>query len=216
MDGYLVSDAATELGVSRQQVHRWIESGDMSTDLDSSGRHWVPAHEIEYRSKLPGERRRGRPPSQQTVWAEIFDIEASRDRSRIDRLRNRRWFSHRSIRHAGWAEPHAVERLKGTHDAMVGGIDSAARHHAPVMPDRGPWDVYFARSRLDQYSRRPLIRRPSARANLVLHFVDDDVLENARRRFDHVMPASVAWLDLADVDDRAAPEVWAQFSRRTR
>lgn len=216
MDGYLVIDAASELGVARQQVHRWIKSGELSTDLDSSGRHWIPAHEIEYRSKLPGERRRGRPPTQRIVWAELFDIVASRDSSMTDRLKDRRWFSHRSVRQAGWAEPHAVERLRGTKTVMVGGVDAAAKHRAPVIPERGPWDLYFSRSRLQEYSRLPLFRRPSTRANLVLHFVDDEVFEDARRRFDQVMPASVAWLDLADVDDRAAPEVWEQLSRGTK
>jgi len=216
VDGYLVSDAAEVLGVAMQQVHRWIKTGVLATETDSSGRHWIPAHEVAYLAKLPGERRRGRPPTQHRVWDELFDIEAHVSGPGLDRLKNRRWFSYRSTRHAGWSEEAAIRRLRGRNEVMNDGTDAAGKLHAPVVPERGPWDLYFPHSMIDECSRRPLLRRPASQMNLVLHFVEDESFARVQERFGRVMPATVAWLDLADANDRAAPEMWSKLVGRWR
>ena len=99
---------------------------------------------------------------------------------------------------------------------MNDGTDAAGKLHAPVVPERGPWDLYFPHSMIDECSRRPLLRRPASQMNLVLHFVEDESFARVQERFGRVMPATVAWLDLADANDRAAPEMWSKLVGRWR
>lgn len=210
---YPTSEAAAKLGVSPHQVRRWIYSDDISTVTDDNGQHFIPSHEITYRSLLNGQQRRGRPRSERAVWGRIESINAGI--SPLEALTDRYEFSRRSTRRAGEMLPELISELRTAETTMNGGVAAAAHGGAPVVPERPPWDLYIGRSQLDRYGNRPRLRRVTETVNVVLHFVDDEILADLRDRYGQTMPLAVAWLDLADVGDRAAPEVWELLRRRT-
>lgn len=210
---YPTSEAAARLGVSPHQVRRWIYDDDIATVTDDNGQHFIPSHEITYRSLLAGQQRRGRPRGQRAVWDRIESINAGI--SPLEALSDRYGFSRRSTRRAGEMLPELISELRTAEHTMSGGVEATARGGAPVVPERPPWDLYVGRSELNRYGNRPRLRRVTEAVNIVLHFVDDEILADLRHRYGQTMPLAVAWLDLADVGDRAAPEVWELLRRRT-
>lgn len=213
-NGYLVSEAASTLDVAISQIHRWIDAGVVASEIDASGRHWIPAHEVAYRARLPGNTRRGKPPSQQVLWSMLAEISDSIPLSAAgaERLGDRRFFERRSTRRAGHALPEVIEELRDREDVAVGGVEAAAEAGAPVVEERPPWDLYVPFTMIDRYGTTPRLRRTAREVNIVLHFVEDPILEQCRKRFGNTMPPIVAWLDLADAGDRAAPEIWTQLA----
>lgn len=210
---YPTSEAADKLGVSPHQVRRWIYGGDIATVTDDNGQHFIPSHEITYRSLLAGQQRRGRPRSERAVWSRIESINAGI--SPLELLTDRYEFSRRSTRRAGEMLPELISELRTAGNTMEGGVAAAGHGGAPVVPERPPWDLYIGRSQLNRYGNRPRLRRVTETVNVVLHFVDDEVFADLQHRYGETMPLAVAWLDLADVGDRAAPEVWDLLRRRT-
>jgi len=209
---YPTSEAAAKLGVSPHQVRRWIYDDDIATVTDDNGQHFIPSHEITYRSLLAGQQRRGRPHSERAVWNRIESINAGI--SPLEALDDRYEFSRRGTRRAGEMLPELISEVRTAENTMKGGVEAAAHGGAPVVPERPPWDLYVGRSHLKRYGSRPRLRRVTETVNIVLHFVDDEILAGLRQRYGQTMPLAIAWLDLADVGDRAAPEVWELLRRR--
>lgn len=210
---YPTSEAAAEIGVSPHQVRRWIYSGEIATVTDAGGQHFIPSHEVTYRSLLAGQRRSGRPRTEPAVWDRIESIDAGL--TALDTLTDRYDFSRRSTRRAGDMLPEIIDEIRSLDTTMAGGVEAAAHGGVPVVPERPPWDLYVGRSHIDRYGDRPRLRRVTETVNVVLHFVDDEILARLRHRCGPTMPLAVAWLDLADVGDRAAPEVWELLERQT-
>ncbi len=210
---YPTREAATKLGVSPHQVRRWIYNDEIASITDTNGQHFIPSHELTYRFLLVGQQKSGRPRTQRSAWDRIESIDAGI--TPIDGLTDRYDLSRRSIRRAGEMLPELIDDLRLASNNMVGGIDAAALAGAPVVPERPPWDLYVNRSQLAELGERPRLRRITETVNVVLHFVDDDVLARLRARYGRTMPLAVAWLDLADVGDRAAPEVWDVLRSQT-
>lgn len=209
---YSTGEAATKLGVSPHQIRRWIYDEDIATVTDGNGQHFIPSHEIMYRSLLAGQQRRGRPRSERAVWDRIESINAGI--SPLQALQDRYEFSRRGTRRAGEMLPELISELRAAKNTMKGGVEAAAQQGAAVVPERPPWDLYIGRSHLTRFGGRPRLRRITEAVNVVLHFVDDDILTGLRHRYGPTMPLAVAWLDLADIGDRAAPEVWELLRRR--
>lgn len=210
----MVSEAAITLDVAVSQIHRWIDTGVVASEIDASGRHWIPAHEVAYRSRLPGTARRGKPPSQQVLWLMLAEISDTSPLSATgaESLADRRFFERRSTRRAGHALPEVIEELRDREDVVVGGVEAAAAAGAPVVAERPPWDLYVPSGLIDRYGTTPRLRRTAREVNVVLHFVEDSILEQCRTQFGNTMPPTVAWLDLADAGDRAAPEMWTRLT----
>jgi hypothetical protein len=73
------------------------------------------------------------------------------------------------------------------------------------VDDGGEMGVYLTRSNLDSVVSRFALSPARQGHNLQLHVVDDDAWPFDEQQ--RVVPLWVAWLDLADDDDRAADTV---------
>lgn len=162
------------------------------------GRQWlVPARALQ--QALHTRQGRGRPLRPATAWGQVSRLtdEARSGPEALDALRRR--LRSRARHLDAYVHPKLLEYLDDR--AVLGGRDAAAHAGAPVDVD-GERDLYVqasdVKSLIEMLRAKPTIDG----ANVTLHIVDDEAWSFAPGQ--RYVDPWVAWLDLADRDDRAA------------
>lgn len=197
MDQISVERAAKHLGVSRMQVGRLIERGDLLASR--FGRAWTIDRESlqRYAAARPS---RGRPLSAAMAWQRLANASAGS-------LADLRMLANECRRRA---VPIAVRVLPGELDTaledqrlVLGGTDAAIAHQSAVGQPRQRV-AYVRASDVDEFLSDHFAVRGAADSNLVLRVVNDDIWPFNEDRY--VAPL-VAAIDLVDIGDaRSAAE----------
>jgi excisionase family DNA binding protein len=191
-----LDEAARRLGVSRRRAEAMVLSGQLPAER--LGRQWVVSPQAVRRTA--GVRSSGgRPVRPEKAWALIAELPdaLSGGPAGLDAIRRkvRPRAEHLDV----YVHPGAMDVLLD--GEVLGGRDAAAAAGAPV--DAGVvHDVYVRRSEAAALLARAGAERTLEGANVHVHVVDDEAWpfeEDCR-----TAGPWVAWLDLADREDRAA------------
>jgi excisionase family DNA binding protein len=191
-----LDQAAERLGVSRRRVEAMVLNGQLPAER--LGRQWVVSPQAVRRTA--GVRSAGgRPVRPEKAWALIAELPGAVVRGPAGLDAARRKVRPRAEHVDVYVHPGAMGVL--VDGGVVGGRDAAAAAGAPVDTD-GVHDVYVRRSEVAELLARAGAERTLEGANVHVHVVDDEVwlFEDGCR----TTGPWVAWLDLADREDRAA------------
>jgi excisionase family DNA binding protein len=192
-----VEQAAEHLGVSRMQVGRLIENGDLLASR--FGRAWVIDRDSlqRYAAARPG---RGRPLSAAAAWQRLSNAHADS----IDDLRRlANQCRRRAVTVPVRVLPGELDAAIGDERIVLGGADAAIAHKAAVgQPSERV--AYIRASCVEGFLGDHFASHDALQPNLVLRVVVDEVWPFEEERF--VSPL-VAAIDLVDVGDvRSAAE----------
>jgi len=165
------------------------------------GRQWVVTPEAVRRAaglRSTG----GRPVSPKKAWALIDGLPSGVVGGRTGLDRQRRKVRPRAVHTTVYVHPGAVARLLDR--GVLGGLDAAAAAGAPVDVET-VHDVYLRASQASEVLEDVGARPTPDGANVHVHVVDDEAWPFAEGR--RTADPWVAWLDLADREDRAADTV---------
>jgi excisionase family DNA binding protein len=202
-----LQEAASLLGVSRRRVEAMVERGQLPAQR--LGRQWVisaPALRSVLNTRTPS---RGRPISPRTAWRLIEalpkDPSSLRSPGGLDSARRR---LRKRARHVDvYVHPTLVEELVGDKRIVLSGRRAAAAANAP-LDDNDEVDIYVMESEAHDLMAG-MAALESEDANVHLHVVADEVWPFSPG--DQYTDPWVAWLDLADRQDRAADVVLDQL-----
>ena len=96
----------------------------------------------------------------------------------------------------------ARQRRNPPPDIVLGGSDAAEEHEVPVGAPEATMHAYIGAGRYDAFSEAaggPMTAPPDG-ANLIVHLLEDWPFRSEQRH----TPLFVAWLDMADEDQRGA------------
>ncbi len=195
-----LEEAAVRLGVSRRRAQAMVLKGQLPAER--IGHQWaVPAPSVRAVDRNMW-REPGRPMAQASAW-KLFDhgkmLGAFSDPADLDRLRRR--LRSRARHLELYVHPSLLRRLQEDPRAVIGGRPAAGHLGVPV--DEGSVvDAYVRASEKHNLLRELTAREVVEGANLHLHIVDDAAWPFAEDR--RYVDGWVAWLDLADAQDRAA------------
>ena len=198
MNQVSVERAAEHLGVSRMQVGRLIQQGDL--DASRFGRAWMVNRESlqRYASARP---RRGRPLSAGPAWKRLIDADP-KSLAEVRQLANecRRRAARRPVR----LLPGELDVALRDARLVLGGADAAINLGAAVGQPRERV-CYVRESDVDAFLADHFGSVDHENPNVILRVVDDDVWPFDGHRN---APAAVAAVDLVDFGDvRSAAEV---------
>ena len=195
-----VSEAASHLKVSRRRVEALIQAGQ----LHSERRGWQWMLPLESLVLLEHNRRRGpgKPLSQRSAWKlinEELNCKNLADGMDLDQLRRR--LRSRAAHRNYFVHPSLLKELMDDPEIFKGGRFAAGRYGIPIELGT-ELDLYVRKSDADLLVKRVSAREVLEGANLHLHVVVDESwpFPQPGDFFD----AWVAWLDLADRQDRNA------------
>lgn len=198
MDPISVERAAEHLGVSRMQIGRLIERGDLLASR--FGRAWVIDRESlqRYAAARPA---RGRPLSAAAAWRLLGEARAGSHKE-LRYLANQ--CRRRAVSAPARVFPGELEKAIADQRLVLGGADAAISHGAAVGQPRDRV-AYVRASELIEFLSDHHAVTGDTEPNLLLRVVDDEVWPFDGLRF--VAPL-VAAVDLVDVGDvRSASEV---------
>ena len=192
-----VERAAQHLGVSRMQIGRLIERGDLLASR--FGRAWIIDRKSlqRYAAARPS---RGRPLSAAVAWQRLASA-GVRSLADVRKLANvcRRRAVPVPIR----VLPGELDSALDDHRLVLGGADAAIAHQAAVGQP-GERVAYVRASDVDEFLSDHFAERGADGSNLSLRVVEDDVWPFDGSR---VVPSLVAAVDLVDIGDvRSAAE----------
>jgi excisionase family DNA binding protein len=188
-------EAAERLGVSTRRARALVEHQQLQAQ--KLGRQWLVSADA-VRQAQRSRQDRGRPIRPGTAWSSIeelpgilwgeVDVDSIRRRL-LPRARHVDMYIHPGL-------------LKGiTEKCVLGGRGAAALKDMPF--DEGALcDLYIKESELGALVRESKAREVLDSANVRFHIVRDDLWPF--KPIDRAVNLWVAWLDLADRDDRAA------------
>lgn len=195
-----VSEAASHLKVSRRRVEALIQA----RQLPSERRGWQWMLPLESLSFFEHNRHRGpgKPLSQRSAW-NLINEELNRnnlaDGVDLDYLRRR--LRSRAMHRDYFVHPSLLKELMDDPEIFKGGRFAADRYGIPVDLETG-LDLYVRKSDADLLVKRVSAREVLEGANLYLHVVADESWPFPQPG--DSSDAWVAWLDLADRQDRNA------------
>jgi excisionase family DNA binding protein len=199
-DRLSLAEAAVRLGVSRRRAHAMVLNGQLPAER--IGHQWAVSAASVRAVDRNMWREPGRPLAQASAW-ELFDhgkmLGAISHPADLDRLRRR--LRSRSRHLELYVHPSLLRRLQEDSRAVIGGR-SAAGHLGVPVDEGSAVDAYVRASDEHDLLRELAAREVVEGANLHLHVVDDAAWP-FRDEQRHV-EGWVAWLDLADSQDRAA------------
>jgi excisionase family DNA binding protein len=210
-----VSEVAEQLGVAHQRVHKLIADGVLGAQR--AGRELLLSREEVDRFVLTRDMSAGRPLSQQGAWDQIFRLGSRRDWEGFGewRRRLRRRAEHREVYvHPSLLCKGDVRSFKSSlgsasmADAIVFGGRAAAADICSAVGDSTTFDLYVSRFAEDAVLQRLGAFPNRVDPNVFMHVVNDDVWPYAAG--EPFTSEWVAWLDLADRDDRGLA-VFEQF-----
>jgi excisionase family DNA binding protein len=198
MNQVSVERAAEHLGVSRMQVGRLIQQGDL--DASRLGRTWMVNRKSlqRYASARP---RRGRPLSPGPAWQRLIDADP-KSLAQVRQLANecRRRAARRPVR----LLPGELDAALQDARLVLGGADAAINLGAAIGQPRERV-CYVRESDLEAFLADHLGSVDHENPNVILRVVDDDVWPFDGQRN---APVAVAAVDLVDIGDvRSAAEV---------
>jgi excisionase family DNA binding protein len=196
---YSLSEAASYLGVTHERAYALLKAGQLPGER--RGSQWtVPVSALRHLEHNMW-RGAGRPLAQSSAWKLLsarLPSWSSGDLLELDGLRRRlrARSSHAEVHLASGL----LDRFRQDERVVLGGRDAAVEF-APVDP-LDSVDAYVRRSDIDGLLDSYVMREVPEEANVHLHVVDDAQWpfgDGARS-----VEPWVAWLDLADAQDRAA------------
>lgn len=195
-----LNEAAERLKVSRRRVEAMVQSGQLPANR--LGWQWTVSVEGLRAVENNMLRSPGRPLSEISSWRMIKEgiVKYKKsDRDDLDILRRR---LRSRARHADYyVHPGLLKRIEEDPRGVLGGRSAASDAGAPVESSESV-DVYIRGDQCARFVKDYAARPTFVRANLFLH-----VVENEAWPFEldcHFVDGFVAWLDLADREDRAA------------
>jgi excisionase family DNA binding protein len=208
-DRVTLEEAARRLGVSRRRVQALVQAGDIRADR--VGRQWlVPLSSVRSRERV-AVRQPGRPLSAERAWLAILDSSLDVGSSDADLFRRR--VRSRAEHHELWVHPGLLDEIRERRDIVLGGRDAADVAGLPVGGESFV-DVYVAQESAATFIESLGARPADSDPNLFLHVVPTAQFDELHRA--GPLPLIVAWLDLADRDDRAADLVADRLMRFPR
>jgi excisionase family DNA binding protein len=199
-DRLTLSEAAEKLGVSRRRAQALVLNGQLPAER--IGHQWEVSAASVRAVDHNMWREPGRPMSQSSIWKQ-FDqgkaLSIFRQSADLDRLRRR--LRSRARHFELYVHPSMLRRLKEDGRVVIGGRPAAERLGIPA-DESNAIDAYVRASDKDHLMLQFAARGVDEGANLHLHVVDDAAWPFIGEQR-HV-EGWVAWLDLADGQDRAA------------
>ena len=202
VDGFTVQEAADSLGVSRVRVQHLIGKGNIAAER--VGNQWlIPRHEIFRAKRIP--RVNGRPYTAANCWSIIDELNSGQ--RPVTWLQDN-WYrlGPRAIHRTGRVLPEIIDSMFDDRSVITGGAQAASHEGAPTRSQTPPVDVYVGDGAAERYLRKIGLRSITADANVTVHIVSDLRFESMES-VDHVNLV-VAYLDLREQGDRAAPDVY--------
>jgi excisionase family DNA binding protein len=197
VDQISVERAAQHLGVSRMQVGRLIDRGDLLASR--FGRAWiVDSGSLQrYAAARPS---RGRPLSAAVAWQRLANANA-KSLADVRKLANE--CRRRAVPVPIRVLPGELDSAIKDHRLVLGGADAAIARQSAVGKPRERV-AYVRASDIDEFLIDHFAERGVDGADLSLRVVDDDVWPFDGDRF---VPPLVAAVDLVDIGDvRSASE----------
>jgi excisionase family DNA binding protein len=195
-----LNEVAERLKVSRRRVEAMVQSKQLAADR--LGWQWAVSVEGLRAVENNMLRSAGRPLSELTSWriiGEGLGKHEKFDRDDLDLLRRR---LRTRARHVGYyVHPGLLKRIEGDFRGVLGGRSAASDAGAPVELSDSI-DVYIREDERPRFVKDFAARPTFVGANLFLHVVENEVWPFESDC--HFVDGFVAWLDLADREDRAA------------
>ena len=196
MEPVSVERAAEHLGVSRMQVGRLIQQGDL--DADRFGRSWVVNRESlqRYAAARPP---KGRPLSAASAWDRLLNADP-RSLHDLRQLANqcRRRADRRPIR----LLPGEVDQALQDERLVLGGADAAIQHGSAVGQPRQRI-AYVGSHDFEPLLSDHFGSPDSENSNVILRVVDDELWPFDQQRFVSLFVAAVDLVDSGDVRSAA-------------
>lgn len=199
-DRLTLVEAAERLGVSRRRAQAMVLKGQLPAER--IGHQWtVTAASVRAVDRNMW-REPGRPMAQLAAW-ELFDhgkmSGAFKHLADLDRLRRR--LRSRARHLEVYVHPSVLRRLQSDSRVVIGGRFAAGHLGVPVDGGNSV-DAYVRASDEHDLLRELAARKVVEGANLHLHVVDNAAWPFSEDQ--RYVEGWVAWLDLADGQDRAA------------
>ncbi len=206
-----LEEAARDLGLSRIRTQKLVEQGLLPAE-QAGGRWFVDARDLE-RRRLVAEPR-GRPLSDKGTWNLIASGPLGGEDEQRDAMRRR--LRRRAAHVDAYLLPELLEKLVVDDAVLLGGRYAAEAEGMAVSGEPDGAQLYMAASTLEQFEAWGWLRRRAGIGewNTIVHVVDDDLWDHVRASWPKVR-LTLAWLDLADVGDRAARLVAEELWRRS-
>jgi excisionase family DNA binding protein len=207
-DRLTLTEAGVRLGVSRRRVEAMVQAGQMPAER--LGRQWTVSAGALRAVEHNRWRNAGRPLGQSSAWKllnEELTLRAPTTTIQLDRLRRR---LRARARHFGLRiHPSLLGRLGEDGRVVLGGRLAAENAGAPTDPGDSV-DAYVRDSDVNGILTQYAARQVAEGANVRLHVISDDIwpFDPGQRYVD----AWVAWLDLADIQDRAADPLFDRLA----
>ena len=203
--GFTVLEAASTLGVSRVRVEHMIRNNQFHPER--IGNQWIiPRHEVFRAHRV--RRRSGRPFTPDTCWSVIDELDIG---SRSSAWLHDNWdrLSPRAVHTTGRMLPELINDVFTNDLVVVGGAHAANAHGANARGRTPPVDIYIDERKAAAYMKQIGLRIATADPNATIHAVPQQWwTELAKNR---VVSLAVAFVDLMEAGDRAAPEVYRAF-----
>ncbi len=200
--------AADMLGVSRRRAQVFVDENLLAGYMVGASRA-INVDDIRHVARV---RRRvaGKPLTPDHAWRVIAGLNP-RNMEQLDA--DRRRVRTRAEHHSWYVHPSVVRRIRNVRERrrVLSGSDAAAAHDVPVGGPDELLHVYIrASDRLQlEDEARPEARSPST-ANVIVHAVPDADWPFHGERFAGL---NVAWLDMADHDERGERMVLDEWRR---
>ena len=195
-----LAEAAARLGVSRRRAQALVRSRQLPAER--IGHQWIVSAASVRAVDRNMWREPGRPMAQASAWA-LFDhgklLSDLTDPADLDRVRRRLRARARHLEF--YVHPSLLRRLHEDSRLVMGGRSAAGQLGVPV-DEGGAVDSYVRASHEHLLLRELAPREVVEGANLHLHVVNDAAWPFADEQ--RYADGWVAWLDLADGQDRAA------------
>ncbi len=195
-----LNEVAERLKVSRRRAEAMVQSKQLPADR--LGWQWAIPVEALRAVENNMLRSAGRPLSELSSWRIIGEGLGKYEKSNRDDLDLlRRRLRPRACHVDCYVHPGLLKRIAGDFRGVLGGRAAASDAGAPVELSDSI-DVYIREDERSRFVKDYAVRPTFVRANLFLH-----VVENEAWPFEsdcHFVDGFVAWLDLADREDRAA------------
>lgn len=199
------------VGITQRRARAIVESNHVASRLLGNTRV-IDTDDIRHYQRVR-QRSAGQPLKPANAWQLIFfQLDARSTDEELDELRRR---VRPRADHLPWyAHPSIVKRFRenAPRHTVIGGSDAASALGVPVG---GPNDMLHIYTRARHVPDLTMQARPEhtspTRANMIVHAVPDDTWPF---HGEHHVALNVAWLDMADHDERGAGMVLREWKQR--
>lgn len=199
------------LGVSQRRARAIVESNHLASRLLGNTRI-IDTDDIRHYQRVR-KRSAGQPLKAANAWQQIcFQLDPRSPPDELDEARRR---VRSRADHLPWyAHPAIIKRFRENDQrhAVIGGSDAASALGVPVGGPNNLLHVYTRSRHVEELAKQAQPEQSSpARANMIVHSVSDDTWPFHGERH---AALNVAWLDMADHDERGAEMVIREWRHR--